>query len=111
MTSTEQQMAIPDRYQTLLQSASAFGSAGSVAQALDVLSGTLLQTINFDAIALFLSRGAPIEGHPWYLLPSGTDQFKAQREPPPEGDIGLLAFQRNEPVKSPHGSCAVPLTS
>ena len=111
MTSSQQQMAIPDRYLTLLQLASAFGSAGSVAQALDVLSGTLPQTINFDTVALFLSRGAPVAGHPWYLLSSNTHQFTAQREPPPEGGIGLLAFERNEPVKSPQATCAVPLTS
>jgi formate hydrogenlyase transcriptional activator len=112
MTSSEHQMAIPDRYQTLLQSTSAFGSAGSIAQALDVLSGTLLKTINFDTVALLLSRGAPVAGHAWYLLSRNTDnpQFAAQRLAPVEGQIGLRAFERNEVVPREQ-ACAVPLAT
>jgi hypothetical protein len=55
-------MALPDRYEELLQSTLAFGSAGSFAEALDIISGALLRTINFDTVALFLSRGAPPAG-------------------------------------------------
>src|ERR1700722_7620674 len=73
---TTQRMALPERYKTLLQSALAFSSAASVAEALEILSGVLRQTINFDAVALVLSRG----GHAWYSLSRHTDhpQFSAQ---------------------------------
>jgi hypothetical protein len=124
-------MALPTRYETLLQSALAFGSAGSVAEALDILSGTLLRTINFDTVALFLGRGASEAGHGWYRLSRNPDhsQFTAQRESLVEGEIGLLAFERNAarlPSEIDHlspaartalaqagirAACAVPLTT
>jgi hypothetical protein len=83
-----------------------------MAQALDTLSGALLRTINFDTVALFLNRGAPIDGQAWYLLSRNSGQFTAQQEPPPEGEIGLLTFERNAPVQSSSQvACAVPLTT
>jgi formate hydrogenlyase transcriptional activator len=129
-------MAIQERCETLLQSALAFGSAGSVAEAMDILSGVFLRTINFDTVALFLSHGAPVAGHAWYRLSRNTDhpqftpqQFTAQRQAPVEGEIGLLAFERNTaappseidrlspPVRTAlaqagvGAACAVPLTT
>jgi formate hydrogenlyase transcriptional activator len=94
----------------------AFGSAVSVAAALDILSGTLLRTTNFDTVALFLSRGAPVAGHSWYRLSRNADhpQFMPQREAPVEGEIGLLAFERNAAALAEAGvrsACAVPLVT
>ena len=106
---------MPERYQTLLQSALAFGSAGSIGEALDLLSSTLLQTIDFDTVALFLNRGAPA----WYHLSRTTDQPRFAPTSPatlprPDdngGDMpGLKAFQTNAPVRSPT-ACAVPLAT
>jgi formate hydrogenlyase transcriptional activator len=108
MTSSEQQMESPDRYETLLQSTLAFGAAKSVAEALDILPSAFLRTINFDTVALFLSRGAPMTGHPWYRLSRNADQFTAQRQAPVEGEIGLLAFERNAAAQTA-AACAVPL--
>src|ERR1700685_1038207 len=114
-----QATALVERYEALLQSALAFGSAGSVAEALDILSGALLCTINFDTVALYLSRGAPVAGYAWYRLSRNTDhpQFTAQSETPVEGEIGLLAFEKNSAARSAleqsavQSVCAVPLTT
>jgi len=96
---TTQRMALPERYKTLLQSALAFSSAASVAEALEILSGVLMQTINFDAAALFLSRG----GHGWYSLSRHTDhpQFTAQ-----PAEIGRLTIESvcTVPLMTPRGS-------
>jgi formate hydrogenlyase transcriptional activator len=115
-----QAMAPQERYETLLL---AFGSATSVAEALKILSGAVLRTINFDTVSLFLSRGAPVAGHSWYRLSRTTDQFTAHRHAPIEGQIGLLAFERNAAVPlseidhtalaqtAVRSACAVPLTT
>jgi formate hydrogenlyase transcriptional activator len=97
-----------------MQSALALSSAGSVAEALDILSGAFLRSINFDTVALFLSRGAPVAGHSWYSLSRNTgDQFTAQQHAPVEGDLGLLAFERNtiEMGTGVGAACAVPLAT
>jgi formate hydrogenlyase transcriptional activator len=111
---------MPSSYEVLLQSALAFGSVGSVAEALDILSDGLLRTISFDSLALFLSRGAPVAGHAWYCLSRNTDhpQFAAQRVMPVEGEVGLLAFEQNAPARRTAlaqagvgAACAVPLAT
>src|SRR5580658_10173913 len=98
-------MANPERYETFLRSALAFGSAGSVAEALDILSGALLRTIDFDTVTLLLSRGAE---HAWYRLSRDTDhpQFTAHRETPPSENLaqGGAKSVCTVPLATPRGS-------
>jgi formate hydrogenlyase transcriptional activator len=106
---------LQERYETLLQTAVAFGSAGSLAEALDILSDALLRTVNFETAALSLDRGP----HAWYRLSRNSEhpQFTALPEAPieaadsravcavplttPHAPVGSITFSSNQPDAYP----------